>query len=67
MTQEKKKKNPCTVCKGQGYLPAVGAWRMEGDTDPCLHCGGSGEEPEKKVSGSSPLEEDGFCMTENDP
>ncbi len=35
----------CTVCKGEKVIPALGAWVMEGDTDPCHHCGQTGVEP----------------------
>lgn len=40
-------KQPCTICGGSGEVPAIGGWVMEGETDRCPHCNGSGEEPEK--------------------
>lgn len=39
----------CTVCLGEKFVPTYGTWLVPGDTEPCPHCGGSGEEPEPDV------------------
>jgi ribosomal protein L40E len=55
-------KKICLRCGGSGYVPAVGAWATEYDADTCPRCGGSG----RLLQQSSPLEEDGYCMTDTD-